>query len=198
MDMQKIAREIGWFETAINVARVSDSADVWQKIGAAMPLPDANIESRVMQIAKWLLDFKKSKYMFLTPEIALIEAMAELDRVKRESIIVVPCDMEVEAKERLGNNLPQGAIVTMLEEPYFPEAFFPRNSMLVVCGYAGGDRAMILSDTYRIMEHYRSFLGKKVFVPYVELDNAARYDGWLEVGQQKFSEKWRCELWKVS
>mgnify|MGYP001058781797 FL=1 len=37
------------------------------------------------------------------------------------------------------------------------------------------------------------FLGKKVFIPYIELSSAARYDGWMEVGQDRITEKWRSE-----
>lgn len=83
MDMQKTIREIGMFETAVNLAKVSGSADVVQKVGASMPLPDEGIGIRVGQIAEWLLDFGKSKYMFLTPEIALIEEMGMPDRHHR-------------------------------------------------------------------------------------------------------------------
>lgn len=43
MDMQKTAREIGLFETAVNLVAVCDSSDVQTKVGASMPLPDANI-----------------------------------------------------------------------------------------------------------------------------------------------------------
>ena len=53
--------------------------------------------------------------------------------------------------------------------------------MIVVCGYTAGGRMMALSDTYRMVEHYKGFLGKKVFVPFKELDTAVRYDGWMEV-----------------
>ena len=37
MDIQKTAREIGLFETAINLAKVSNSADVIQKVGTSIP-----------------------------------------------------------------------------------------------------------------------------------------------------------------
>ena len=63
--------------------------------------------------------------------------------------------------------------------------------MIVISGYLGGDRAMILPDIYRMAEHYSGFLGKKVFVPYRELDAAIRYDGWMEISKQRLSEKWR-------
>ncbi|NBI56882.1 hypothetical protein D3Z53_02105 [Lachnospiraceae bacterium] len=193
MDIQKTVKEIGLFETAINLAKVSSSADVIQKVGASMPLPNDDIVNRVGQVAKWLLDFGKSNYMFLTPEIALIEEMSKLVDSHMEIIIAIPCNLEQEAKERLKNNLPHGIVVTVLEEPYFPQSFFPGNGMLVICGYWAGNRALVLSDTYRMVEHYSGFLGKKVFVPYEELDAATRYEGWMEINQQRISTKWRCE-----
>lgn len=192
MDMQKTAREIGLFETGINLSNVCNSTDVIQKVGASMPLPDEDIADRIPQIAAWLHSFGKSKYMFLTPEIALIEEMSKLSNLE-EVIIAIPCDLEREAKERLRNNLPRGIEVSILEEPYFPQSFFPGNGLMVVCGYAAGGRPMVLPDTYRMVEHYNGFLGKKVFIPYKDLKTAARYDGWLEVGQQRLSTKWRSE-----
>lgn len=191
MDILKTAREIGLFETAINLAKVSNSADVIQKVGTSMPLPNEDIGIRVKQVAKWLCDFNKNKYMFLTPEIALFEEMSKLADTYMEIIIATPCDLEQEAKERLKNNLPRGITVTVLEEPYFPQSFFPKNGILVICGYLGGNRALVLPDTYRMVEHYSGFLGKKVFVPYKDLDLASRYDGWMEINQQRLSAKWR-------
>lgn len=190
MDIQKTAREIGLFETGINLSKVCNSADVLQKVGASMPLPDENITDQLSEIAAWLIGFNKSKYMFLTPEIALIEEMSKLSN-KSEIIIAIPCDLEEESKERLRNNLPRGITVTALEEPYFPQSFFPGNGLIVVCGYSADGRPMVLPDTYRMVEHYSGFLGKKVFIPYKELDIAARYDGWMEVNQQRLNTKWR-------
>ena len=77
MDMQNVAREIGPLETAINLAQVSGSNDVIRKVGMSMPMPDSDIKQRVVNMAKWLLGYEKQKYMFLSPEIALIEEMAK-------------------------------------------------------------------------------------------------------------------------
>lgn len=194
MDMQKTAREIGLFESAVNLSGVSASADVIQKVGTSMPLPDEGIKDRVRSITKWLLGFNKKKYMFLMPEIAIVEEMSRQPGKAVEIIIAIPCDLDLESKERLKNNLPHDIKVAVLEEPYFPEAFFPRNSVMVISGYSGGNRAMVLHDTYRMVEHYSGFLGKKVFIPYVELTMSDRYDGWMEVGRQRINEKWRAEL----
>ena len=192
MDMQKTAREIGLFETGINLSKVCNSTDVVQKVGASMPLPDEDINVQISQIATWLHNFGKSKYMFLTPEIALIEAISKITNPE-EVIIAIPCDLEEEAKNRLRNNLPRDIMVTILEEPFFPQSFYPGNGLMVVCGYNAGGRPMVLPDTYRMVEHYSGFLGKKVFIPYKELETAARYDGWLETSQQRFTTKWRGE-----
>lgn len=194
MDVPKTAKEIGLYEAAINLAKGSKSPDVIFKVGASMPLPDDDIGDRVPQVARWLLSFGKRKYMFFMPEIALIEEMGKQTDSEMEVIIVVPCDLEQEAKERLSKNLPRGITVTILEEPYFPQLFFPENGIIVISGYLGGDRAMVLSDTYRMVEHYNGFLGKKVFVPYKELDAAMRYDGWMEISPQRLSAKWRSAI----
>lgn len=194
MDIKKTAKEIGLFETAINLSMVSNSTDVIQKVGDSMPLPDGNIVGRVEGIAKWLLSFDKDKYMFFTPEIALIEEMGRKTNRSIEVVIAIPCDLESEAKERLKNNLPKRVKVTILEEPFFPQNFFPGNGGIVISGYFGSDRAMVLSDTYRMVEHYSSFFGKKLFVPYVELDTASRYIGWMEIKQDRLTAKWREEL----
>ena len=195
MDLRRTASEIGLFETGINLSRVIGNADVRSKMGVTMPLPDMGIADSVPKIAAWLHGFGKTKYMFLTPEIALIEELAKTASREEEAIIAVPCDLDAEARERLGNNLPRGMKVTLLEEPYFPEAFYPGNSMMVVCGYSASGRLMVLPDTYRMAEHYRGFLGKKVFIPYKELETATtRYDGWMEVSSRRLTMVWREEV----
>ena len=193
MDMQKTAREIGLFETAVNLVAVCDSSDVQAKVGASMPLPDVKIAKNIKSIAEWLVSFGKRKYLFMTPEIALVEAMEKLVDHDTEIIFLVPCDMDTEVKDRLKNNLPNQLKVSILEEPFFPGDFLPGNGMIVVSGYMAGDRAMVLADTYRLIEHYNGFLGKRAFVPYCELTSAYRYDGWLEAGQKRLNISWRTE-----
>ena len=191
MDMQKTAREIGLFEAGINLSKVCTSADVIRKVGASMPLPDDDIAEKIPRIAAWLHGFGKNKYMFLTPEIALIEEIVKLSS-EAEVIIAIPTDLDEDVKERIGNNLPHGANVTLWYEPFFLP-LFPKNGLIVVCGYAAGGRPMVLYDTYRMIGHYSSFLGKKVFIPYKEIHSADRYDGWREVSRQKLDTEWRSD-----
>ncbi len=192
MDMLKTVREIGFFETGCNLAEVINSKDVQAKAGAIMPLPDPALADSISDIAEWLVAFGKEKYMFLSPEISIIDELA-VNNPNNEAIILIPCDMEQEVKERLKGNVPKSMKVSLLEEPYFPELFYPGNGILIICGYLAGGRMMVLPETYRMIDHYGGFWGKKVFVPYVELSDAVRYDGWMEIGSDKVSVIWRNE-----
>lgn len=194
MNTRKTACEIGLFETAFNMAQIMNSPTAAAKAGAFMPLPAADIKRRIHETAVRLLDLKKKKYMFLTPEIAILEEMAALSPNScLEAILSLPCDMDIQSRERLKDNLPRGIEVEILNEPYFPNAFFPGNGAIVICGYTGGDRLMVLSSTYRMAEHYSGFLGKKVFVPYVEFDISVHCDGWMELNPLIPTEEWRLE-----
>lgn len=192
MDMLKTIREIGFFETGCNLGEVIGSKNVQAKVGGVMPLPEPELAQSIPRIVKWLTSFGKDKYMLLSPEIALVDMLAENDSDK-EVIILIPCDMEQEVRERLKGNIPKKKKISLLEEPYFPEAFYPGNGILIICGYLAGGRMMVLPETYRMIDHYSGFWGKRVFVPYVELTDAVRYDGWMEVGSDKISMIWRRE-----
>ncbi len=192
MDMLKTVREIGFFETGCNLVKVINSKDVHTKVGEVMPLPDPVLADSISDIAEWLIAFGKEKYMFLSPELSIVDKLAER-KPNNEAIMLIPCDMEQEVKERLRGNIPKSMKVSLLEEPYFPEAFYPGNGVLVMCGYWAGGRMMVLPETYRMFDHYSGFWGKKVFVPYAELADAVRYNGWMEVGSDKISMIWRNE-----
>lgn len=191
MDMLKTVREIGFFETGFNLVEVLGSADVQKKAGEVMPLPGKELIDNTSKVADWLAALGKKKYLLLNPEIHLIDRIAVQEN-SGEAIVIVPCDMETEIRERLSDNLPKTMQVSLLREPYFPDAFYPGNGLVVACGYMAGDRLMVLPETYRMIDHYGSFLGKKVFVPYVELDEAVRYEGWMEVSPDRFNMVWRA------
>ena len=63
--------------------------------------------------------------MFLSPEIAVIDKLAE-----KKAVILLPCDMDPDVKERVKANIPKSMNVYLLEEPYFPDAFYPGNRMI--------------------------------------------------------------------
>lgn len=198
MDAIKTVREIGTFMTNENIVQVLDSEDVRTKVGAVMPLPESNFLKSMNNAVNWLAGFGKSKYMFFSPEIALIERLP-FCKDRTESIIMVPSDMEQEIKNRLNDNLPKNMKVALLDETKYPESvgidFRPRNGIIVISGYLAGERVMVLPETYRLINSYgNGFMGKIVFVPYITIQESTRYADWLEVGADKFNEIWRNEI----
>lgn len=195
MDAIKTVREIGTFMTNENIVEVLESEDVRSKVGAVMPLPGRNFMESMDNAVDWIAGFGKSKYMFFSPEIALIERLPSC-KDRTESIIVVPCDMDQEIKSRLKDNLPRNMKVALLDETKYPESvgidFRPRNGIIVISGYLAGERIMVLPETYRLINSYgNGFMGKTVFVPYTTIQESTRYADWLEVGADKFNEIWR-------
>ncbi len=190
MDLLKTVREIGFFETSRNLMPVMHSEELQEKVGAVMPLPTQNPDENIDKVAAWLQTFHKDHYMFLNPEIALIERLAKYIPEK-SALITAPCDMEEEVRERLHTNLPKSMDTALLQEPFFPKDFFPGNGIWIACGYMAGERLMVLPETYRMIEHYSGFLGKKVFVPYVILDSPMRYKGWLQTDPSHFNKIWK-------
>ena len=189
-DLRKVAMEIGIMQQAENLSHVCSSQELQSWASGFMPLPQGDMATRIDEISKWLIAFKKDRYLFLMPEIALAEAMAEQ---VHEIFFIIPSTMDAKIRERIENNLPKKGKVQVLHEMDPHGNFFPEDTMLVVSGYLGGDRLMILEETIRATEqHSMSFYGRKAFVPYVELDAAVRYDGWMELARERINAVWRA------
>jgi len=176
LDIRRTALEIGLFETAKNL----EEAGITDDDGNSIPLPARNVRGGITCAAKWLLSFGKRKYMFLTPEIALIEEISQSAGNDTEAVIAAPCGIDDEILQRLGNNLPRKILTSIINEPYFPENFTPNNGIIVICGYRSGGRNVIMNETYRLAGHYSGFLGRKIFVPYVSLENFYCAEGWRQ------------------
>ena len=191
MDLLKTAGEIGLFELAANVSACLRSSEAAALAEASMPLPGEDAPGRIKAAADWLLSFGKTRYMFLTPELSIMDELYTRSGGRACSILAMPCCMDAEAKARLRENLPPAGVTT-LDEPFFDDGFYPGNGLLVVCGYSAGGVAMVLPQTYRMAEHYDVFRGRKVFLPFVELAARERRAGWMELSSERFSAEWRA------
>jgi hypothetical protein len=192
MDVRKMfSRGMGLIDLGIICDKFRDSLDVRRDVEAFMPFPDTHMSPRVKMQADHLCDLNKQKYMILGPEFSLIEEMAKNSRAKEiEIIVTLPVSLEDEDRERICNNIPHGVHVEVLSETFFPKSFFPKNGVIVVPGYMSASRAMVMSETYRMVEHYSGFWGKRIFVPYRVLDEACRYPGWWQIDQFGVSDRW--------
>ena len=189
MDILKTAREIGFFELGYNLSKIPKSSSLVWRIEEKMPLPDDDFMRILSDVPEMIGQLGKSKCIFLTPEIALIERLAAAADGITEAIIITPADMDPESLERLRNNLPRNIKVSLWSEPYFPNSFNPRNGVIMACGYMADYHPMVLPETYRMIDHYWGFTGKKIFVPYVHIPAAVRYGVWQETTSD-FSMVW--------
>ena len=190
MDIISDMKKIGILETACNLAVVGDSSAVMEKVLPYAPFPPINISDFIEPITDWLLGFNKKKYMFFTPELALIEAMAQkADGL--EAQIVIPADLDLLIAENIKQNLPKSMPVSVLKEPFYPIDFRPGNGIIVVCGWINGDRLYVFKDTFRMVRHYRDFKGKMVFIPYTITAGENVSGDWIEVDERTFNSNWR-------
>lgn len=190
MNVLRTAEEIGLVQVGLNVAELLSSEELRNKVGAVMPLPSIKLKDNVEKMVAWIAELGKSKLMFLTPEIALFDIIPKY-MVDAEAIVLVPCSMDEEVKGRLAENIPANVTVSLLNEPYFPDGFIPSNGVIVACGYMANGRLMVLPETYRMIEHYKDFYGKFIFLPYVKIDEFIKYEEWIEINPDKFNLIWR-------
>ena len=190
MDILKTVREIGCFETGYNIIQVMSNCAIPEKINKSMPLPDDSFVESLENLSHWLASLGKNKFLFLNPEIAVIERFSGNAPPDTEAIIIVPDDMDNEMRERLSVNLPQIINVSTLPEPFFPNAFYPSNGVVIASGYLANNRPMVLPETYRLIDHYWGFKGKRIFIPYVTIPTPIPYDEWIEIDARKFSMIW--------
>ena len=188
MNIREIVKEVGYFETSLNLLPALGSADAAERIAADMPLPSADIGERIEAYAKGIAEKGKKKIFLLTPEIALIEKLAEYPENIESVLIVLPSDMDPEMCERIGKNLLKTVDIQLIREPFFPEDFSPKNGVIAVSGFLAGGRTMVSREVYRMTEHYGGFLGQKLFLPYADQQKTGKYDGWLEISHRKFHE----------
>ena len=96
-----------------------------------------------------------------------------------EFIIVLPYDMGPVQKCIIREKFPPDLNITMIQEPAFPQAFYPANGLMVICGCAFDGKAAVPLETYRLIEHYKDFVGKKAWVPYAEISVPEPCEGWV-------------------
>lgn len=202
MDIRGIVKEVGYFETARNLCSISGSSEAAVRVSSDMPMPPEDAEDMLQRCADMILERKKKKVFFLTPEIALIEKLAACPGSVETVLIALSSDLDEDMCSRIGNNLMKNMDIRLIREPFFPEDLYPKDGLIAVSGFLAGERTMVSREVYRMTEHYGGFLGQKIFLPYVILASAERYDGWLEISPDRFSaiagrEEGEMRIWNA-
>lgn len=187
------ASEIGLWETARVLSRFAHDCFL-DKITEEYPCPEGLSEKDVVQrqdfVCDRILRSGKKKVLLLTPEIGLLETCARRG-TDLEFIIAIPCDMGKESRSRVAKNMPHGVTASFLDEPGFPGGFIPKNGCVLATGYRYSDRVILLPQVYRLQSMFRSFCGKKVFVPISPTDIGYCPSGWIsEFPGGLFNDEW--------
>lgn len=194
MDLIAVINEVGLFEASANLAGIDHSV-LAAALDGQMPLPPISCAEAAASAANWLLSFNKTRFMFLTPEIQLIEAMSAQTQRPLVCEYVLPFNVDPEIKGRLQANLPtiRTIRVSTLDEPAFPVDFYPSNGLIVACGFTSGHRAMVLPETYRMLNHYKDFRGHIVFCSVFDAKDVCSFDTWLQAPNGVFSHQLRSD-----
>lgn len=163
MNIRETAAEIGMLATMQLIEPHTDDPEILSALGD-LPVP-CGVGERIAAIADALNACPKKTLMLLAPEMALIDALAERN-TSHQIILIMPCDMDPLAAQRLRGNIPEGFELAFLDEPFSPAFATPGNSALLAFGFQNDYRIQLSQTSYRLMERYGTFPGLKLFIPY--------------------------------
>lgn len=186
MDLQKIIAEIGLMEIGRIIARFTERGVVTPFLPIMMP---DSMDRQIGCLAKEILALKKRNLFLMTPEIALLEILAD-NNWKDTVIIAIPRDADLESADRIQANIPKGINVQFLYEGEFPEDFIPENGAVLCAGFTiHGTEYKILPSSYRMMCLYKQFAGRRVFVSAFPSECDIPELGWINADADFFTSR---------
>ena len=124
MDIRGIVKEIGYFETVRNLQYVDSRSEAVRRVLSEMPLPSESAEETISKCTEMIRKKRKKKIFFLTPEIALIEKLAEHPDGIETILIALPSDLDEEICGRIGNESDERyGYPSRSKNPFFRKSF---------------------------------------------------------------------------
>lgn len=185
IDIKSNINETGVVETLYVLHNYTNSSEITNDASLHLPIPDDDIHNKLNSIVNSLAELKKKKFLFLTPEIAVIERLDAVECVE-EVIICLPSDYDEDTYERIFNNKPVNVKITFIKENEVPLDFNGKNAAIVAFGFCDDERALVLNYNYRMMERYKAFYGYKILVSCGNHMSNARPVGWTPVNTYEF------------
>ncbi len=182
--------ETGLIETLSVVFKYIDDEDIIADTSLYLPIPEGSIEGMAQSIAEYLDSLGKEKLLFLTPEIAVIEAVANCKNIK-EIIICLPTETTNDVRECIESNMPSAKQISFIKSTETPahSDFKVENSAIVCFGFWEGERAIVLNNNYKMMQMYKDFYGDKILISCGNGACGARPIGWTPINTYDFFNK---------
>lgn len=176
MNIMTTIAEIGIMETCRVAAKYPKEAAI---LRSHLPAAETSyIEKRISQITQTIICLEKDKLFLLTPEIALLESLANMGWMGT-ALLAIPYNMDHESKERLANNIPPAISTQLVAESAYPASFRPDNGVIVCAGMAPeGYRPYILPSSCRMMGMYRMFHGHRYLLACFPKEERVPEYGW--------------------
>lgn len=187
MNIKDTLDEIGILETNIQIEKYIDDKSLLNSVSSEMPVPIKKETKEIINNAvNRILELNKKNILMLSNEIALIEEFL-LHKDKIENIIV--CLSRNLSEEQVNNikcNVPKNSNVIFIHELEYPTIIKPRDSIILVLGYLNGNNCIVTNNTYRMIELYKSFLGKKVFVSCISGDVKLKQKNFISINSKNY------------
>ena len=185
MKIKNNIAETGIAETLTVLHRYAHSDSIVQQAQLYIPFPFEDPAHSIDSIAAGLAQLGKEKLLLLTPEIAVIEKLAEYNAAQ-EIIICLPYHTYNHMRQSVQANMPAGVSISFVHENEIPYKFDYTNAAVVAFGFNQGNHSLILSSTYRMMKKYTSFYGNKVIAYCGQAEGDMRPAGWVTVNTHEF------------
>ena len=187
MNIKDTLDEIGILETNIQIEKYLDDSSLLESVSSEMPIPIKS-ESKIIidNAVDKILRLNKKNIFLLSNEIALIEKFL-LHKDKIQNIIVcLSRNLSDEQVNNVKSNVPKNSNITFIHELEYPNIIKPRDSIILVLGYLNGNNCIVTNNTYRMIELYKSFLGKKVFVSCISGDVKIRQKNFISINGKNY------------
>ena len=165
MNYRTTLEEIGILETNKQIEKYINDKDLMKLIKKDIPVPSSIQTNEIInKIISKLIDMKKENIFILSNEIALIEVLNKYKNNFKNIIVALSRNLSLEQVKNIKNNIPKNSNVYFIYELEYPLVIKPKDSVILVFGYMNGNNCIVTTNTYRMIEIYKSFLGKKVFI----------------------------------
>lgn len=187
MNIKDTLDEIGILETNLQIEKYIDDKSLLNNVYSEMPVPiKCETKDIIDNAMNKILELNKKNVFMLSNEIALIEKML-LYKDKIQNIIVcLSRNLSEEQINNIKSNIPKNSNVTFINELEYPSIIKPKDSIILVLGYVNGNNCIITNNTYRMVELYKNFLGKKVFVRCISDNVKIKQRNFISINGQNY------------
>ena len=187
MNIANIIDEIGIFETNMQIEKYIFDDNLLQELSKEIPISKTlETNTKIKDVAKKLICLNKENLFFLSNEISLIEELTLYKFFVKNIIVGLSRNLSLEQINNIKNNVSTDIKVSFVEELLYPTIIQPRNSLIIAFGYIDGNNCLVTKNTYRMLEIYKSFLGKKIFVRCIRENIKDRIDGLISINANEY------------